>query len=63
MIAVIGSGMVVLTVPVLAADFNEKSGHVCLLHTDRSKTSIDTNKDKVVIKKDRKIIEVFKGKR
>ncbi|DAB40782.1 MAG TPA: hypothetical protein CFH81_00300 [Sulfurovum sp. UBA12169] len=63
MIAVIGSGKIVITVPVLGVDFNKKSGHVCLLHTDSSKTYIDTNKDKVIIKKDKKIIEVFQGRR
>ncbi|DAB41152.1 MAG TPA: hypothetical protein CFH81_02300 [Sulfurovum sp. UBA12169] len=58
-----GGGKIVITVPVLAVDFDEKSGKVCLLHTDSSKTHIDTNKDKVIIKKDKKIIQILKGSR
>lgn len=61
MLAIIGNGEEVETQPVIACEYNMKTGIATLLLADMSKTEVDTKVDRVAIATDGVVYNRFNG--
>lgn len=60
-LAIIGNGEELLTEPVLAAEYNMKTGVIVLLKPDKTKAEVDTKIDRVLLAENGHICNTFNG--